>query len=87
MSMTKMPGFTAEFAVKHQFATRVSTVISTLQLDYSQQKRSPKRSLNKLDTAQSWAGYQRAALLNYAHFRNADMTPGTPAINPRTRRN
>jgi hypothetical protein len=30
MSMTKMPGFTAEFAVKHQFATRVSTVISTL---------------------------------------------------------
>jgi len=30
MSTTRMPGFTAEFAVKHQFAIRVSTLISTL---------------------------------------------------------
>lgn len=35
-------GFIAEFDVKHQFAIRVSTVISTLQPDYSQQKRSPR---------------------------------------------
>ena len=85
MSTTKMPGFTAECSVYRTKANYPG------RLTPSAGGAASEPAAIGLVAINGYAEYRSAdsALpnLNYVYLRDADMTPGTPAINPRTCRN